>query len=324
MYMNKTAALICTTSNCRDELNISLKVFTSQRNLDMLKEIIIVDGGSKDGTWELLEKWSKQIPKLKIRQVPGANISQGRNEAIKITDAEIIVGFDSGTKYNDDWLELMLKPFEDDKTSIVGGLTICCGKGLFAKCMAAFKDEQISAIQPSHRGIAYYRKVWEKIGGYPEHVSAGEDTWFNTQCMKLGYKYVNVPEAKNFWEVRDSWKRVFKMQKRNSKGHITLGEPFGTVQMYLIALVYPLVLLFIILGFFKHLFWYAALIIFTVFLAKRMFGKNRWRTFINPVKFAVGLYAMTGFDLGMTFGVLEGTLLFLKNKIHNKLHKKTI
>ncbi|HBR18945.1 MAG: hypothetical protein A2Y13_11600 [Planctomycetes bacterium GWC2_45_44] len=316
--MNKEAALICTTLNCRDELDSSLEIFTAQRNLEMLKEIIIVDGGSRDGTWELLIKWSQKVSKLKIRQVPGANISRGRNEAIRMADADIVVGFDSGTKYNDDWLELMLKPFEDEEVSIVGGLTICCGSGLFAQCLAAFKDEPRAAIQPSHRGIAFYKKVWEKIGGYPEHVAAGEDTWFNTQSMKLGYKYVNVPEAKNFWEVRNSWKGVLKMQRRNAKGHIILAEPFGTAQMFLIALIYPFMLLCAICGFFEHKIWYAALVLYAVYLAKRMFGKNRWRIFMNPVKFAVGFYALTGFDIGMTIGVLEGSILFLKNKIINK------
>jgi hypothetical protein len=108
------------------------------------------------------------------------------------------------------------------------------------------------------------------------------------------------------------------MQRRNAKGHIILAEPFGTVQMFLISLVYLFMGLCFIIGFFEHKIWYAALVLYAVYLAKRMFGKNRWRTFINPVKFAVGFYALTGFDLGMTLGVLEGSVLFLKNKIINK------
>jgi len=316
--MNKTVALICTTLNCKSELDSSLEIFTSQRNLAMLKEIIIVDGGSKDGTWELLENWSNKVSKLKIRQVPGANISRGRNEAIRMTDAEIIVSSDSGTKYNDDWLELILKPFENEEISVVGGLTVPYGKGLFAKCLAVFKDDSRAAIQPSHRGVAFYKKVWEKIGGYPEHVDAGEDTWFNTQYQKLGYKYVNVPEAKNFWQVRNSWKGTFEMQRRNVKGHIILAEPFGTVKMFLISLVNLFIGLCFIVGFIDHKVWYVALILYALYVAKRVLGKNRWRTFVNPIILVVGIYVLTSSDIGTTVGVLEGSISFLKNKIFNK------
>ena len=96
--MKPKASLICTTFNCKDELNLGLITLTSPNNPGLLSEIVIVDGGSKDGTWELLQEWCGKVPKLKVCQVQRANIPRGRNEAIKRTDAEIIVRFDSGTR----------------------------------------------------------------------------------------------------------------------------------------------------------------------------------------------------------------------------------
>ncbi len=323
--MEKNVTLICTTYNCKGEMNASLKTLTSPDNLELLKEIVIVDGGSNDGTWELLNEWAQKIAKLRVYKVAGANISQGRNEAIKRTDADIIVSFDSGTKYAENWLRLMLEPFEDKQVQVVGGLTVCYGKTLFETCFANFgSPEQRGLPQgPSHRGTAYRKKVWEQIGGYPEHIKAGEDTWFNAQWKKLGFKYVHVPQAKQYWRMRKNWIGVFKMARRNIRGHVTLGESCSITVIGLITAVYVFCCICLIWGFYYHLIWYIGAVLYAVYAAKRTLSKGRWRVFGNPVKFLVGLYALTAFDLGTSLGTLEGSILFLRHKItRNKVKSR--
>jgi hypothetical protein len=258
------------------------------------------------------------VPKLKVYRVQGANIPRGRNEAIKRTDAEIIVTFDSGTRYEDDWLKLMLEPFEKKGAEVVGALTVPRGETLFERCLAALKDDKSLAVKPSHRGCAFHRKVWETIGGYPEQVDAGEDTWFNTQWKKLGFKYVHAPQARSHWRVRGNWTSLFRMARRNTKGHVALAEPAGGMTIFLITALYLLSGISLILGFYNHLLWYAALVLLGLNAAKRMLSKGRWRTFVNPVKFLVGLYVLSAFDIGMTIGAVEGLLLFLKHKISKR------
>ncbi|HBG28785.1 MAG: hypothetical protein A2Y10_07015 [Planctomycetes bacterium GWF2_41_51] len=318
--MNEKVSLICTTYNCKDELNAALKVFTTEKNLVLVEEISIVDGGSKDGTWELLQKWSKEIDKIKVCQIVGANISKGRNEAIKRTKSNIIVTFDSGTEYGDNWLKFILEPLLSKKTEIASGLTVCCGDSIFQKCLAALGDRHRASIKPSHRGVAYYRYVWEEIGGYPEYVQAGEDTWFNTQCEKKGYKHVNVSEAKNYWKVRNSWKKVFKMQYRNIKGQVILAEPSGIVINFGITSVYLVIIILLLLGFiFPVLFLMAAIFSFMYFF-KRLFGKRRWRFFVNPLHFIVGLYVLNGWDMGNCIGTIEGLFILIHTKFKKKIY----
>ena len=128
---------------------------------------------------------------------------------------------------------------------------------LFERCSAAFDNrERRDSIDPCHRGCAFHRKVWETIGGYPEHVDAGEDTWFNAQWRKMGFKYVLVPEAKQYWRVRKSWTALFRMARRNTKGHVTLGKSRGGKTIAMVTAVYLLTGTFLILGFFNQLMWY--------------------------------------------------------------------
>lgn len=316
--MEKEIALICTTYNCKQELVDSLQTFTSPDNLELLDEFVIVDGGSTDGTWELLTDWAKRVDKLKIYQVPGANISCGRNEAIKRTKAGIIVGFDSGTRYGDNWLKLMLEPFNDPNVDIVGGSTVTWGESRYERCLAFLSVTKTSDIlfNPSHRGVAYKRKVWERIGGYPEHVKAGEDSWFNARCKKLGHKYINVPQAKNYWRVRKNWTSTFKTSRRNIKGHMTLGAEAGWKVIVFIVTLNIFCVLCLILGFYNYKLWLLGGIVFLLYSVRRF--KRRWKYFTNPLNFLVGLYALMALDFGTVAGALEGTTLFLKQKIFSR------
>lgn len=320
MSLDKTIALICTTFNCRDEIEPALSTFISDSNLKMLNEIVILDGGSTDSTWECLQEYTDKVQKLKVYQEPGANISRGRNGAIERTSSDIIVTFDSGTIYQADWLSLMLKPFEDNSVKVVGGTTEAYGKTVFEKCLAAFKDPGRIGLKPSHRGCAFYKEVWSKIGGYPEHVPAGEDTWFNSQWQKMGYKYVNVPAAVNLWRVRGTWKGMFKMARRNFKGHVALGETSSAFKIFLIMMINVSVFLLCLpVGFWDFRIWLVASGLYFIYLMWRLFGKARWRYFINPLRFCVGIYVLTSSDWGTSVGVIEGAFLFLKHRIFCKI-----
>ena len=45
-------------------------------------EIVIVDGGSSDGTVKELERWARLRPTVNVVSAPGASIPAGRNIAI--------------------------------------------------------------------------------------------------------------------------------------------------------------------------------------------------------------------------------------------------
>ncbi len=76
-------------------------------------EMIITDGGSKDGTVEIIRKFAEISPvKLTLIVSPGANISMGRNLAIQKANTSIIVVTDFGCVYEPDWLARLVYPFE--------------------------------------------------------------------------------------------------------------------------------------------------------------------------------------------------------------------
>lgn len=168
-------------------------------------EIIIIDAGSTDGTWELLEAWQKrsQVPIGLLRE-NRCNVARGRNLAIAAAKTELIVSTDFGCRFHPKWIESLTQPFEQDSS-----LEVCGGafhvleeevQTLPAKSdyilqrgYPVVMDEYFSV---SSRSIAYKKHVWEKIGGYPEWLTlAADDTIFWKLVKKLGFRYqlINTP-----------------------------------------------------------------------------------------------------------------------------------
>src|SRR5450759_1128909 len=80
-------------------------------------EVIVVDGGSADGTWEFLQASALAYANLKairdpscsLKQSPGP-IGRGRNVGIAAATSEVIACADAGCVYGPDWLERLTAP----------------------------------------------------------------------------------------------------------------------------------------------------------------------------------------------------------------------
>lgn len=77
-------------------------------------EVVIVDGGSQDGTLAVLESYRDRLP-LRVLVRPGCNISEGRNAAIAAARGDIIASTDSGVRLEPGWLEELVAPLQRNK-----------------------------------------------------------------------------------------------------------------------------------------------------------------------------------------------------------------
>ena len=64
-------------------------------------ELIIVDDGSTDGTWDIIQSYAKNEKKMVIKKQKNSGVSKARNAGIEIAKGDFLVFLDS-----DDWLEI--------------------------------------------------------------------------------------------------------------------------------------------------------------------------------------------------------------------------
>lgn len=223
-------SLCCTIKNEKTNVRKFVDSILSQKRLP--DEIIIVDGGSTDGTIDILGEYYKQNPHLiKVIVCSGANIAKGRNIAIREAKNEYIASADVGAVYDKSWLKNLCDCLEKHTdVDIVSGFYTVKYNNLFEECIGILLYPNINMVNirkflPSARSIAFKKKVWEELGGYAEWLplGVGEDTLFAIKAMEKGYIFNYEVNATCSWRPRENLIKLFRQYYRYSRGSVIGG-----------------------------------------------------------------------------------------------------
>ncbi len=172
-------------------------------------EVIVVDGGSTDGTWEWLVETQALDPRLvairdetcSLKHSDGP-VSRGRNVAIAAAKSELIACADAGCTYAPDWLRNLTAPLVDETAQYALGGSCLDPEDhtLWDLASAPFFSIKLWPTEPTKsctaRSMAFTKDLWQRIGGFPEAVLVGEDTLFDFDARRLaGAAFVDNAKA---------------------------------------------------------------------------------------------------------------------------------
>ena len=161
-------------------------------------EVIIVDGGSTDGTWERLESARLKYPTLlpirdescSLQRSPGP-IARGRNVAVAAGSSDVIAFTDAGCTHSLDWLANLTAPiFKGDSEYSVGGSYIDLATSTVwdvasAPFFGVKLNPEAATKSCTARSMAFRKELWQRVGGFPETVFLGEDTVFDVKVREI-------------------------------------------------------------------------------------------------------------------------------------------
>lgn len=203
-------SVVITVFNDKHGCATTLNSLASQA--DQPDEVVLVDGGSTDGTQDLLRQFSQKLPQLRLVDAPGANIAEGRNIGTREAKYDWIATTDAGCVASTVWIREIRKALADPEVQFVAGTYRVTPRNLFEQIIASttmrgyLEPIDPGSFNPSARSLAYSRSLWQRVGGWPEWIRYSEDTLWDKKIRALGVKQVFCRDAIVDWRPRKTWR----------------------------------------------------------------------------------------------------------------------
>jgi len=281
-------------------------------------EVVIVDGGSTDDTVEIIKSHVADAPvPVTLVEEQRCNISRGRNLAIRHAKHDLIAVTDMGCRIPEDWLEGILAPFDDDDAlEVVGGYYGYHCDTPLQRCFADLRHKarlDTKSFYPSSRSLALKRHVWEAVGGYPEHMTVGEDMYFDLRIRERGFRETIAADAKVYWEAPASYRAVRQKYYRYARSAGAVFQQPAIYGFYMAA--YALFVAWIVLAIVGTPLFLAVLAVQSAAYAHfRMFRKEPVRRRLTPGNLWRYCALTAVLDASTILGYLAGLSLAIRGR----------
>jgi GT2 family glycosyltransferase len=206
----------------RSERLVRLLAALDKQDLPDL-EVVVVDDGSSDDTWNVLQEATRRYPWLQAHQMArNGGPARARNAGWRTSRRDIVAFTDDDCVPSPEWATRLLGAFETAGTDIAQGATSAdqeCFRvrGPFAHSV---RVEQASPMFETCN-LAVRRALLERLDGFDESFAHayGEDCDLGWRAKALGATAVFLPDAV---VVHDVVERTFLQQLRAERRRTSL------------------------------------------------------------------------------------------------------
>jgi cellulose synthase/poly-beta-1,6-N-acetylglucosamine synthase-like glycosyltransferase len=158
-------------------------------------EVVVVDNGSSDGTYELmLDRESEAPVPMRVVQDHGS-LGSIRNRAVREARGAIVAFTDSDCVPRPSWLTVGAAPFADDQVGVVQGMTVPDPAAALGR-LAVTQDLRELTGRYEACNIFYRRQAILDTGGFDETVGFfGEDTVAGWRVIGAGWRAAFAGDA---------------------------------------------------------------------------------------------------------------------------------
>lgn len=240
-------------------------------------EVIVVDDGSSDNTWNILVNYAKAWRRLRIFHQENLGKAEALNRAIKMSRGEVIVSLDADTVFEPQTIGALARHFHDPRVgAVAGNIKVGNRRNVLTAwqsleyisgiCVTRMAEGFMGTIMIVPGACAGWRKqAVLKAGGYSSATQA-EDCDLTLTIQALGYRITQENDAVAWTEAPMNLRSLAKQRVRWTFGNLqafrkhrglVLRPRYGVLGM--IVLPYALVSLAVPLLFMPLTFVVAAL-----------------------------------------------------------------
>lgn len=202
--MSTSAGLPCVTIvvpayNEAERIAECVQSLRSQTYPAHLLQIIVVDNGSRDGTFETL----RTLPGIVALQEPRPGSYAARNLALRHARGDVICFTDADCIADANWVRNAVRYLADDSTGVVAGHVEIdfmrtgrlSSSELFEKCFSFKQAENARNNVCVTANWCSTRALLDRMGGFDGNAKSGGDHRLAARIAAAGYGIVYAPDA---------------------------------------------------------------------------------------------------------------------------------
>jgi len=187
-------------------------------------EVIVADGGSTDGTREIVEALSREHASLRCVDNPDRIVAAGLNRALAVSRGRVIVRLDGHCEYPKDYVRRVVALREEWDAANAGGVLVPVGTSYVQRSICAAYSSRLgvggSALRAQGEsgaarevdavhGGCWLRETLAKAGPFAEDMVRNQDDEMSFRLREAGSRIVQSPAIRVRYFVRSRWSQLF-------------------------------------------------------------------------------------------------------------------
>ncbi len=190
-------------------------------------EFLVVDGGSRDRTREIVAGLAEQDPRIRLLDNPRRTASSGLNVGLANARGRWVARMDGHTRYPSRYIALGIERLARDDTRWVSGPPIPVGRGAVSRAVAMALRTPLGrggsrkwAAEADDAGeyqldSGVFAGVWERAtvleyGGWDEHWQRNQDSEMAGRFLARGERLICLPAMASHYLPRDSFQSLWR------------------------------------------------------------------------------------------------------------------
>ena len=235
-------------------------------NIDSF-ELILIDGGSRDRTLEIIKTYQERYSTIKLLHNPKQFTPISMNMGIKASRGDYIFIISAHALYQHDYFSLLVKEIKRLDANCVGGVLNTKVKNSNPKSNSIKKilthrfgvgdadfrtgGDEVKEVDTVAFGC-YTKATFERFGLYDEKLIRNQDIELNKRIVNGGGKIYLIPNVKATYYARENFTDLAKNNFNNGKWNLLTAYYTKTLNslslrhfiplIFILSLIFPLLL----------------------------------------------------------------------------------
>lgn len=209
MNRNQLVSILLPVYNVEQYLPLCLDSVINQTYKNL--QIVLIDDGSKDGSWAIMQEYAKRDNRIEIYHQENQGVAATRNHLLEKVKGDYVLFVDS-----DDWIELNMVEFLVEKSRTKDADIVVCGMVKNDEACGEEYREEVMDQETTVKKFLFHKELsgslWNKLVKtsllqdirFDNRISYGEDALFCWYVLQRVHTVVQTDKQLYHYRMNDT------------------------------------------------------------------------------------------------------------------------